>query len=162
MNTFEWAHATAGERLIDPDELDELAPDLNEAREWGLWMGDAVMIYGSLDDLKDLAARIDALVLAQQGGDRVVMQREIQHVLWVAGFLPRAGAVPLGWRDAAIEPGSFVQALIRAIFRADDNNRARLAQGFPGYVWAVGLYERSPESALAAARFVDDAPGADR
>lgn len=153
MNTFEWAHATAGERLIDPDELDELAPDLNEAREWGLWMGDAVMIYGSLDDLKDLAARIDALVLAQQGGDRVVMQREIQHVLWVAGGMYGTGKTPE--RQAGIEPGSFTASLIRAIFAADPNNRARLAQGFPGYVWAVGLYERSPESALAAARYTE-------
>lgn len=40
-----------------------------------------------------------------------------------------------------MEPGSFVQALITAIARADPYNRARLGLGFPGYVAAVRLAE---------------------
>jgi hypothetical protein len=39
------------------------------------------------------------------------------------------------------EPGSFVQALIACIARADPQNRLRLALGFGGYVAAASLVE---------------------
>lgn len=54
MSRFEWAHATDGYRRVDPDELDELAPDGNERAEWGVWMGDEVMIYGLPVDMVNL------------------------------------------------------------------------------------------------------------
>lgn len=70
---FEWAHASAGFRLVRPDELDELAPDGNKAREYGLWLGDEVMVYGSLRDLHSLvvgiglAIEVEAEAAAQDG-----------------------------------------------------------------------------------------------
>lgn len=58
---FEWAHASGGFSLIGPEELEELAPDGNEAREWGLEFStgsNGCMIYGSLEDLHSLAVGI--------------------------------------------------------------------------------------------------------
>lgn len=43
------------------------------------------------------------------------------------------------------EPGSFVQALVTAIARADQRNRIRLSLGFTGYVAAVQLIEGHPD-----------------
>lgn len=37
----------------------------------------------------------------------------------------------------AMQPGSFFAALISAMFKADDQNRAKLALGFPEHVAAV-------------------------
>jgi hypothetical protein len=45
------------------------------------------------------------------------------------------------------EPGSFVATLILTIAKADDLNRGLLALGFPGYVQAVNLIERTPSGA---------------
>lgn len=62
---FEWAHASVGPDLVGPDELDELAPDGNEDRDYGLAFmtgSDGAMVYGSLDDLDALADRVKDLV----------------------------------------------------------------------------------------------------
>lgn len=45
----------------------------------------------------------------------------------------------------AIQPGSFYEALITAVFKADASNRGRLASVFPGVVAAVRLYRDSDE-----------------
>lgn len=70
---FEWAHASMGPDLVDPDELDELAPDGNEDREWGLAFmsgSDGAMVYGSLDDLSEMVTRIQGLIAQARGTDR--------------------------------------------------------------------------------------------
>jgi hypothetical protein len=45
--------------------------------------------------------------------------------------------------NGGYEPGSFVNKLIGTIANADDLNRGLLGLGFPGYVQAVNLIERS-------------------
>lgn len=55
---FEWAHASSGFWFVDPDTLDSLAPDGNAAREFGVAMGDEVMVYGSLDELHTLFVNV--------------------------------------------------------------------------------------------------------
>jgi hypothetical protein len=47
------------------------------------------------------------------------------------------------------EPGSFVRKLIEAIAAADVVNRQRLALGFPAYVAAVNLADRSTNGLVA-------------
>lgn len=55
------------------------------------------------------------------------------HVLW--HFQP--GVAP------ALKPGSFTRSLIDTIARADPTNKARLALGFPEYVFAVDTYQNT-------------------
>ncbi len=54
-----------------------------------------------------------------------------QHVLWAFGC---AGGT---------HGGSFIEALIRAIQRADSHNADRLAIVYPGYVSAIRIAETS-------------------
>lgn len=61
---FEWAHASAGFRLVEPDELADYDEEGNLSGDWGVWLGDEVMLYGSLDALRELvdaiSERLDA------------------------------------------------------------------------------------------------------
>lgn len=41
-------------------------------------------------------------------------------------------------------PGGFVEALIRAVCRADDGNKDRLYAAFPAVVWAVKTCQELP------------------
>jgi hypothetical protein len=59
----------------------------------------------------------------------LVTPEQAAHVLWHFSQQAEPGL--------AMEPGSFVQALIVAIAAADPQNRGRLSLGFPGYAWAV-------------------------
>jgi hypothetical protein len=68
---FEWAHASAGFRVVGPDELDELAPDGNAKREYGVWLGDEVMVYGSLADLSALLEAVGTAI-----DDAIDVERE--------------------------------------------------------------------------------------
>lgn len=66
---FEWAHATSGFRLVGPDELAEYdADEGNPDREYGVWLGDEVMVYGDLDALHSLAVGIGLAVEAARKG----------------------------------------------------------------------------------------------
>jgi hypothetical protein len=59
MNNIEWAHASAGFRIVEPDEVTELAERSggdNDAGEWGVMLGsdEACMIYGTPAELRRL------------------------------------------------------------------------------------------------------------
>lgn len=81
---------------------------------------------------------------------QLISRQEAAHVLW------HYGPDVSGGRQAAMEPGSFVSTLIRAIALADPVNKARLYLGFPGYVAASALIENQPGG---AARLVAVARG---
>jgi hypothetical protein len=58
---FEWAHASCGPDLVTPEELAEYADDGNPDGDYGLAFmtgSDGCMIFGSPEDLRDLAHRI--------------------------------------------------------------------------------------------------------
>ena len=60
---------------------------------------------------------------------RSVQEAIIAQIRWVAGF-----------RGNAVKPGSFRQALIEAVFRADVENLERLRRGFPEVIEAFEAY----------------------
>jgi hypothetical protein len=70
---FEWAHATDGPGLLDPEELAEFADDGNVDGDWGLAFStgsNGCMIFGSPMELEALARRIlDVLPGEAPGGD---------------------------------------------------------------------------------------------
>jgi len=49
------------------------------------------------------------------------LEEREKQILWVSGY----------YKEQGIEPGSFYKALIKAFFRADRRNRARLSLAFP-------------------------------
>jgi hypothetical protein len=62
MNNIEWAHAAAGFRVLEPDEVTELAERSggdNDAGDWGVMLGsdEACMLYGSPGELRALLLR---------------------------------------------------------------------------------------------------------
>jgi hypothetical protein len=46
--------------------------------------------------------------------------------------------------EGAHTPGGFVEALIRAVCKADVGNQVRLQMGFPAVVWAVQQAKNHP------------------
>lgn len=69
---------------------------------------------------------------AEDQPEQVITAHIAHQVLWQFGQAEDR----IGYR-----PGGFHGALLYAIAKADTTNRARLAQGFPGYVAAVDLIE---------------------
>ena len=66
----------------------------------------------------------------------VKIDQETAHaVLW--WFTPRM--------KGALQPGSFMEALLGAAARADTLNTARLARGFPQVVAAVRMVQNDPD-----------------
>lgn len=63
-------------------------------------------------------------------GDNVITPHQARQVLYIFG----KGGYP---------PGGFVQQLIETIQQADEQNRAKLALGFPGYVAAINLAQHT-------------------
>ena len=63
----------------------------------------------------------------------------------MTGITPTAAAHVL-WHygEGGYKPGAFIASLIAAIAKADRPNRARLALGFPEYVAACELADRTP------------------
>jgi hypothetical protein len=68
-NNIEWAAASYGFALMTPDDLAEVSEEGydNGADDYGLAMGDGVMVYGTLDDLADLARGILTAVTEEAG-----------------------------------------------------------------------------------------------
>lgn len=60
--------------------------------------------------------------------------------------------VTYGEHTGAKQPGGFAQQLIRAIFLADRENRARLRLSFPVFVDAVVKYKEEDEGYLELAK----------
>jgi hypothetical protein len=87
-----------------------------------------VSLWSLSDDEADLCAR-------------TIARDEAHAVLW--HYFPRTPGL--------MEPGSFRQALIAAAVRADPQNLARLAIGFPGIAAAVALVANRDDGAARVA-----------
>jgi hypothetical protein len=69
--------------------------------------------------------------------------------MWMESHVQPADANDVLWHfarsSAEREPGSFRQALVELVAKADPVNRTRLAQAFPGVVYAVELIQGADE-----------------
>ena len=82
-------------------------------------------LLGMLTAPPDVAAELAARVAAGEPHVEAITPTIAAQVLWYCGV------------TGGLEPGDFIQALIRAIGRADRENARRMAAVYPGYVLAM-------------------------
>ena len=61
--------------------------------------------------------------------------------------------------EGAHTPGGFVDALIRAVCKADTKNQALLSMGFPAVVWAVQQAKNHPDGRALILAEIDTEEG---
>lgn len=68
-NSIEWAHASCGAGLVDPDDISSDYEGLGEG-EVGVWLGSdaACILYGTPDQLIEVAEEIRRLVYGVHPG----------------------------------------------------------------------------------------------
>jgi hypothetical protein len=54
---IEWADAAVGFEIMPPDEVEAVSPDGNDAEDWGIGLGDSVVLYGQPAELRALLLR---------------------------------------------------------------------------------------------------------
>lgn len=63
-NRVEWALASVPPTLLSPDHIQDLSPDGNSPRDWGLTLGSdgAMVLYGQPDELRQWLRQAAELV----------------------------------------------------------------------------------------------------